>query len=68
MRTMSWTQRIVNSFRPRSNGPRPRPGRLLQPRPEDSWRDYPSSNLTPRRLMAILREADSGVLSAAMQL
>jgi phage gp29-like protein len=36
--------------------------------PEDAWRDYPSSGLTPSRLMAVLREADAGSLSAAMQL
>lgn len=65
---MTWTQRIINQFRlPSSNG-KPRIGRLLQQRSEDTWRDYPSSNLTPTKLMAILREADAGSLSAAMQL
>ena len=65
---MTWTQRIVNQFRTPSSNGKPRIGRLLQQRPEDAWRDYPSSNLTPTRLMAILREADAGSLSAAMQL
>jgi phage gp29-like protein len=41
---------------------------LVLPRPEDVWQDYPSSGLTPSRLMAILREADMGSLSATMQL
>ena len=65
---MSWTRRIIHSLRRSASGTGPRPGRLLQPRPEDTWRDYPSSGLTPRRLMAVLREADAGSLSAAMQL
>jgi phage gp29-like protein len=41
---------------------------MLLPRAEDSIRDYPSAGLTPSRLVAILREADGGSLSAAMQL
>ncbi len=65
---MNWTRRIINSFRqPGSHRP-PRPGKVLEPRPQDTWRDYPSSNLKPRRLLTILREADAGSLSAAMQL
>lgn len=68
MTKMNWTQRLINSFRsPPTNG-RPKPGRVIQPRQEDTWRDYPSSGLTPSRLRAILREADSGSLSSAMQL
>lgn len=47
---------------------RPRAGRMILPRREDSLRDYPSSGLTPSRLSAILREADEGSLSSAMQL
>ncbi len=65
---MNWTQRIINSLRPPAGNAKPRPGRLLQPRTEDSWRDYPSSNLSPKKLMSILREADAGALSSAMQL
>ncbi len=65
---MTWTRRIINAVRPPTSTDRPKPGRLLQTRPEDAWRDYPSSNLTPSRLMAILREADAGSLSAPMQL
>ncbi|MCP4590796.1 MAG: DUF935 family protein [bacterium] len=63
---MSWTQRIVNRFR---NTPRrPKPGQVIHPRVEDTFRDYPSAGLTPSRLMAVLRDADAGSLSAAMQL
>jgi len=46
----------------------PRPGRLVQPRKEDTWRDYPSRGLTPARLMALLRQADAGDPSLALQL
>lgn len=63
---MNWTQRIVNRFRD-TNG-RPKPGQMLLPRAEDTFRDYPSAGLTPSRLAAILRDADSGSLSASMQL
>lgn len=63
---MNLTQRIVNRFR-NPNG-RPRPGRVIFPRAEDTFRDYPSAGLTPSRLAAILREADAGSLSAGMQL
>jgi phage gp29-like protein len=38
------------------------------PRREDSVRDYPSAGLTPSRLLAILKDADDGSLSAPMQL
>jgi phage gp29-like protein len=65
---MNWTKRLINSFRPASTNGRPKPGRILEKRAEDTWRDYPSSGLTPAKLMAILREADAGSLSAAMQL
>lgn len=47
---------------------RPHEGRIVFPRREDSIRDYPSSALTPSKLIAILRQADGGSLSAAMQL
>lgn len=47
---------------------RPRTGPLLAPRPEDAQRDYISAGLTPSRLLAVLREADDGSLSSAMQL
>ncbi|MFH0981584.1 MAG: DUF935 family protein [Planctomycetota bacterium] len=63
---MSLMQRIVNGFR---NGQgRPQPGQVVLPRVEDTFRDYPSAGLTPSRLAAILRDADAGSLSAAMQL
>ncbi len=64
---MNWTNRVINALRPNSNG-RPRPGRVIVPRAEDSVRDYPGAGLTPSRLTTILREADDGFLSSAMQL
>ena len=60
-------QRIVNAFRPTLTD-RPRPGRVVVSRAEDSVRDYPGAGLTPSRLAAILREADDGSLATAMQL
>ncbi len=65
---MSLTQRIANAVQNLMRTRRPRPGRLIVPREDDRFRDYPSSGLTPSRLMALLREADAGVLDAAMQL
>ncbi|RJP30763.1 MAG: DUF935 family protein [Phycisphaerales bacterium] len=64
---MSITQRLVNAVRGRMPV-RPRPGTMIVPRPEDAQRDYLSSGLTPSRLIAILRQADDGFLSSAMQL
>ena len=34
----------------------------------DRWSGYPSSGLTPRRLTAVLREADGGYLTRQMEL
>lgn len=51
-----------------SQTPQPRLGQLLNPRPQDSGRDYPSAHLTPARLIAILRQADAGDPTAALQL
>lgn len=64
---MNWTRWIVKAFRASATD-RPKPGRIVSPRREDSVRDYPSTGLTPSRLAAILREADDGSLSTAMQL
>ncbi len=64
---MRITQRVVNAVR-RRVPKRPRLGTMIVPRAEDAQRDYPSSGLTPSRLIAILREADDGSLSSAMQL
>jgi len=64
---MKWAQRIVNAFRANANN-RPKVGQVVVPRAEDSVRDYPSAGLTPSRLGSILREADEGSLSTAMQL
>jgi len=47
---------------------RPKLGRVVTPRVQDSFRDYPSAGLTPSKLAAILREADDGSLATAMQL
>ena len=63
---MKWTKRIINARRAGGDGPRP--GRAVVPRKEDSVRDYPSAGLTPSRLAAILKEADDGSLSTAMEL
>lgn len=62
---MKWTQRIVNALR---SSDRPRLGRAIVARREDSVRDYPSAGLTPSRLAAILQEADDGSLATAMEL
>jgi phage gp29-like protein len=64
---MKWTERIVNALRAGSQD-RPKPGQVIYPRREDTVRDYPSAGLTPSRLLAILKEADDGSLSAPMQL
>ncbi len=64
---MKLIERIVNAVRSNSNG-RPKPGQVVMPRSEDSVRDYPSAGLTPSGLSTILREADDGSLSTAMQL
>ena len=63
---MKTLQRMFNAIRKPS--PRPRPGRVVVPRAEDTVRDYPGVGLTPSRLSGILREADDGSLGTAMQL
>lgn len=65
---MSWTKRLIHNVRGAVRRRKPAPGRLLLPRRTDSMRDYPASGLTPTRLAAILRDADRGALSDAMQL
>ncbi|MFQ5489436.1 MAG: DUF935 domain-containing protein [Phycisphaerae bacterium] len=66
---MGLTQRIINALKGQAaSDRRPSPGRVVVPSADDQWRDYPSSNLTPSRLIAILREADAGSLANAMQL
>ncbi len=64
MRLKEW---ILKPFRAAPTS-RPKLGQLMHTRKEDSVRDYPSAGLTPSRLAAILREADDGSLSSAMQL
>ncbi len=49
-------------------GKPPKPGRMLDPRSEDSTRSYQTSGLTPSRLVNILRAADTGDLAPAMSL
>ncbi len=61
------SERLLGVFRTKS-ADRPKPGQVIIPRAEDSVRDYPSAGLTPSRLAAMLREADDGSLSTAMQL
>ena len=64
---MKIAERIVHALRGAA-AERPKGGRVLFPRGEDSIRDYPSAGLTPSRLLSILREADDGSLSGPMQL
>lgn len=64
---MKWTGWVVNALRSRPQQ-RPKLGQVIAARSEDSVRDYPSAGLTPSGLASILREADSGSLSTAMQL
>lgn len=64
---MTLTTRLINAIRARPDAA-PKTGQVVFPRPADSIRDYPSAGLTPRKLIAILKEADDGSLSAAMQL
>lgn len=64
---MKLTSRIANSLRGRRDGT-PQAGRLVYPRPQDRWRDYPGDGLTPSRLARILKAADDGALDEAMQL
>lgn len=66
VKAMSVLQRVINALRKEPS--RPSLGRTIVPRKEDSARDYPSAGLTPSRLAAILREADDGSLSTAMEL
>ena len=63
---MNIARRILLAFQRSARSPAT--GRLLTPRREDSVRDYPGAGLTPRRLAAILKEADAGSLSTPMQL
>ncbi len=62
---MKLLKAIANSLQ---RQPRPKSGRVVVPRAEDSVRDYPGAGLTPSRLSGILREADDGSLDTAMQL
>lgn len=65
---MNWTKRLIHSVSGAVLGRKPAQGRLLLPRRADAMRDYPSTGLTPSRLAAILRDADRGALTDAMQL
>ncbi|MHC5110215.1 MAG: phage portal protein family protein [Planctomycetota bacterium] len=63
-----WIQAIAAATRNVAAGGKPRSGRLIVPRKEDSIRDYPTHGLTPSRLVAVLKEADEGSISSMMQL
>ncbi len=66
---MGLYERIANVMRrPRGAIARPLPGRVVQPRKQDCWRDYPADGLTPARLVGILREADAGSPASALEL
>ncbi len=64
---MKWTERIINALHLNA-AERPKVGQVVARRAEDSIRDYPGAGLTPSGLVSILREADDGSLSSAMQL
>lgn len=64
---MQIIDRIVNSLR-RDRETRPRPGVLVGRQKNELWREYPADGLTPQKLVAIMREADSGDLAAQMAL
>jgi len=49
-------------------GTRPETREIAAPALRDRWSTYPSAGLTPRRLTAILREADGGNLARQMAL
>ncbi len=59
--------RMVNALRGRGESA-PRAGVLVGRGPEDLFRDYPADGLTPQRLIAIFRAADSGDMAAQMAL
>ena len=65
---IGWFRRLVHTIRGGSGEESPRPGRLIWPRKEDTWREYPADGLTPSRLMQILRAADEGDIEMALQL
>ncbi|MCB9853529.1 MAG: DUF935 family protein [Phycisphaerales bacterium] len=64
---MQFFDRIVNSLR-RARPSVPRPGVLVGRQSNELWREYPADGLTPQKLVAIMREADSGDLAAQMAL
>lgn len=47
---------------------RPRPGRMVHLETLDRWREYPADGLTPSRLAAVLRAADTGAVSEVLAL
>ncbi len=63
-----WVRRLAHSLGLPGRAAPPKRGRLLVPRNEDRWRDYPADGLTPAQLTRILRAADDGDLSQALQL
>jgi phage gp29-like protein len=64
---MGFFDRIVNAVR-RHDGSRPQSGVLVGRQAADLWREYPADGLTPQKLVAVMRAADAGDLSAQMAL
>lgn len=64
---MGFFDRIVNAVR-RNESSRPRSGILVGRQAPDLWREYPADGLTPQKLVAVMRAADAGDLSAQMAL
>jgi phage gp29-like protein len=48
--------------------PRPTGGGIVTVRTQDLWGTYPSAGLTPQKLATVLKEADQGVITRAMEL
>ncbi len=67
-RQSGWLGRLVHSIRGGSRSAAPRPGRIVVPQKEDTWREYPADGLTPTRLAMILKAADAGDVDSALHL
>lgn len=66
---MGIARRMVNALRGGSVVvERPRPGRMVRSEALDRWREYPADGLTPSRLAAVLRAADTGAVSEVLAL
>lgn len=67
-RQRGWLGRLVHSLRGEARTEAPKPGRIVVPQQEDTWREYPADGLTPSRLAMILKAADAGDIDSALQL